>query len=223
MRRTIASSILLLLCAPHLAESLPAAFKVPAAMPMPADRATDSYRIYSSLLPFGEMASPMWPHSLLLVRDTTITVVEPNQPCFVPPAQNTEMNPHNAVKPPKDQLANFKEILQDFDQHCHERIRLQASAFPMNPPPRTLNDKEEAAFESTRSSQPADKATAARYKGASAFYAFSQVYFNAHHTAALVYATDWCGNVCAHSQWFAFVLKDGRWHSQGWGSVIAIS
>jgi hypothetical protein len=68
-----------------------------------------------------------------------------------------------------------------------------------------------------------DSDTTAKYRGAPALYGFSEVYFNANHTAALVYATDWCGNLCAHGFWVAFAFERGRWQRLNWNSTMWIS
>src|ERR1700730_12001501 len=102
-------------------------------IPMPADRASDSYRIYSGLLPSGETESKgrqHQAHELWLVEDTTITAVPPEEPCWRPPERgasagfDTTSNPHSALFPPKDRKQDFDEILRDFDYHCHERLAL---------------------------------------------------------------------------------------------------
>lgn len=92
------------------------------------------------------------------------------------------MNPHIAVHAPKAHEAEFKEILEDFDAHCHEHFSLSSTAWQTTVPVRLLTFAEQIEFETTRFGQ-ADDATKAKYKGAPALYGFSEVYFNAHHPA----------------------------------------
>lgn len=196
---------------------------VPSPVAMPSDRAYDSYRIYSSLIPLGETAGKGWPHDLSLVRDATITAVPVNQPCAPPPPppgtspDSATMNPHIAVKPSPDRQQDFREILEDFDRHCHEQFQLDVSLFTLSQPVHLLTPAEQKEFESTRM-RPPDK-----YKGASALYAFSAVYFNERHTVALVYATHFCGGLCGEGFWIAFGLKNGKWKELHWNAASWIS
>jgi hypothetical protein len=196
------------------------------AIPMPADRADDSYRIYSSLLPLGETAGNNWPHELWLVQDATISAVPADEPCSPPP--NTDhsapgMNPHLDVHPPQDQLQDYLEILRDFDLHCHDRIKLDPDKWNVKAPLRLLSPEEQKEFESTRFGGAKDTPAVAKFKGAAALYAFSEVYFNVPHTVALVYATHWCGGLCGEGFWLAFSLKDGEWKMIHWPATRWIS
>jgi hypothetical protein len=194
-------------------------------MPMPEDRAAASYQIYSSLVPLGETATAMWPHSLWLIQDTTITSIPDNQPCFENSNQRPDsaVNPHSAVQPTNDRLQDFSEILEDFDHHCHDHVLLEAAKFKLSGAIRLLNKKEQEEFQSTRMGPDRNNAVAAKYSGAPALYAFSEVYFNRAHTAALVYATHWCGSLCGQGFWVAFALTNGRWKTLPWNSVSWIS
>jgi hypothetical protein len=161
-----------------------------------------------------------------LVQDTTITAIPPDEPCQGKPGAThfeSSMNPHVGVHPPEDQRQDFNEILTDFDLHCHDRVALDPHKFTLSPPVRMLNPQQQKAFRISRSGEPKDPAIAAKYKGAPALYAFSEVYFNLHHTVALVYATHWCGNLCGEGFWLAFGLKDGKWQPLPWNSTHWIS
>jgi hypothetical protein len=191
------------------------------AIPMPADRVADSYKIYSSLLPLGETAGPGWPHDVLLVQDMTITVIPLDQKCNDP--LSATMNPHQAVHPTDDRRQDFAEILQDFDHHCHERLILDPNSWKVAIPVRLLNAQEQKEFQSTRMNSNPNTPAAQKFKGAPALYAFSQLYFNAHHTVALVYATHWCGGLCGQGFWIAFALENGRWKPLRWNATTWIS
>ncbi len=201
------------------------------AMTMPEDRAEDSYHIYGKLIPLGETAGKDWPHALWLVRDTTLDTIPDGEACAVPPqsdnsalarAMRTSMNPHYAVTPSAEDREDYDQIMVDFDTHCHERIRLDAARWPaMNAPVRFLNEGEQTEFESTRFQR---APSVDKYKGAPALYGFSQVYFNARHTTALVYATHWCGGLCGQGMWVA-PRKDasGNWKTLRWNAISWIS
>jgi len=137
----------------------------------------------------------------------------------VNPRHHVSMNPHSAVRPLKVREEDFKEILQDFDTHCHERLSLSATAWRTTVPVHLLAPAEQIEFESTRW----ENADEAVYKGAPALYGFSEVYFNDHHTVDLVYATQRCGGLCAEGFWFAFTLENGQWKQQHWPSIQMIS
>jgi hypothetical protein len=196
---------------------------------MPTDRAAESYLIYSSLIPVGETAGKDWPHEFWLVQDATVSVVPPDQPCYQEPvggrvtAFNSGMNPHNAVHPPENRSQDFQEILKDFDAHCHERLRLDSQSWKTTAPVHLLTPDEQEEFRMARFAEIKDSTAVTKFKGAPALYGFSQVYFNAHHTVALVYATQWCGGLCAQGIWFAFALEGGQWKQQKWNATNWIS
>ncbi len=157
--------------------------KLSAPVPMPADRVADSYRIYSSLIPVGETAGKGWPHDLWLVQDATIALVQPDQPCRPDPASRNAdngMNPHIAVHPPDDHRQDLMEILEDFDQRCHDRVALDPAAFSVAVPLRLLNAEEQAEFRAMRNG--VRGGLLEKFKGAPALYGFSEVYFNKNHT-----------------------------------------
>ena len=188
---------------------------------MPSDRAVDSYRIYSMLMPVGELGNEGWPHDLYLLEDTTVTLVGPDEPCW----QSSEtMNPHSALSAPAEQAQDLAELLQDFDRHCHERIRLTADGFRLRVPLRLLNEAEQNEFRQTRFSDKAPSELKTKYMGAPGLSSFSQIYFNAHHTVAMVYANGWCGGRCAQSFWAVYGLdKTGQWKPLRWNSDILMS
>jgi hypothetical protein len=195
-------------------------------IPMPADRADDSYRIYSGLLPLGETAGNNWPHDLWLVQDATISAVPADQPCSPPPNAGHSalgMNPHLDVHPPQDQLQDYLEILRDFDLHCHDSIKLDPDKWNVKAPLHLLSPVEQKEFESRRFGGAKDTPPVAKFKGAAALYGFSEVYFNVPHTVALVYATHWCGGLCGEGYWLAFAHRDGEWKVLNWPATRWIS
>ena len=204
--------------------SVPGAHSIPG-----TEDGTASYRIYSSLIPLGETASKTWPHDLWLVEDKTVAVVPQDQPCVPRPASTTDrhfdlgMNPHTAVHPPDRWRQDFEEILEDFDEHCHERLDLDPDPklWNLSAPLRLLTPEEQKEFQSTRYGKTPDAQE--RYKGAPALYAFSEVYFNTRHTVALVYARHWCGGLCGQGLWIAVALENGHWKRLPWNATSWIS
>lgn len=199
--------------------------ELPPPIPMPADRAA-SYEIYATLLPLGETAGPGWPHDLWLVQDTTVTAIPPTEPCARNPASDAaspfDMDPGKSMRPTDDGREDFNQALQDFDEHCHDRVILDPNAWKTKVPVRLLNAEEQKEFQRSRFGPP-DPVLARKFKGAPALYAFSEVYFNAQSSFALVYATHWCGGLCGQGMWIALALKDGHWKQLNWTTSSWIS
>jgi len=197
----------------------------PTPFPMPDNRVADSYAIYSILMPVGETARKNWPHDLWLVRDTTQTFIPPNEPCRPAvtsqrPTDNST-NPHVAVTPSEDRRHDYEEILEDWDSHCHDRILLDRHAWHTTVPVLLLDEKAQSNFQAMRDSTVSG--TVDPYQGAPALYGFSMVFFNKAHSVALVYATQWCGNLCAEGMWIALALEDGQWKRLKWSAVYSVS
>lgn len=192
--------------------------------PLPSDRRADAYAMYSSLLPFGQTATSK--ASSFPVSDTTIDVLMPRAPCWVPHATNAlawaqggTNNPHNAVTPPDADRRDYEEVLTDFDMHCHDRYRLEAGAWKTTAPVLLLDQAQQNSFLGSRYSG----STGELFKGAVALYAFSAPFFNAHHTVALVYASQACGGLCGEGYWVAFRKTDGVWKALHWSSAYKMS
>jgi hypothetical protein len=195
-----------------------------AAIPMSPDRADDSYHLYGLLLPLAEAVQST--QALFLVQDTTVFLIPSDKPCWQPPAAgatpnaDASLNPHLAINPPPENRQDLIEILDDFDQHCHDRLTLDPDpgVWKLAVPIHLLNSTEQAEFRATRGR--VDSAVADKFKGATALYAFSEVYFNSHHSVAIVYATHWCGGSCVQGSWVAFTLDNSNvWKRQpNWSS-----
>lgn len=193
-------------------------------VPMAQGDVTDTYAIYSSLLPLGETAE--WKASFYAVRDVTVNAIPENAPCMVPPAKTAmeramagTMNPHNAVTPPPEQRQDYEEILSDFDSHCHDRLTLAPEGWSAKLPVRLLNEQQQAEYTTGRSV----KGKSNPYDGSPSLYAFGRVFFNAHHTTALVYATHWCGGLCGEGFWIALHNENGGWKRLHWNTATWIS
>ena len=224
MTRTMSRLAISLLAFASFAQQ-PAASPKP--IPMPSDRAADSYRIYSMLLPITESVltqiiyfdNNRRPSELLLLADTTITVVQPNGPCKNPFGR---INPYVALYPTPEQAQDYAEMLDDFDHHCHDRIVLTAESLKLAVPVHVLNQAEQEEFRKTRlrlkPGDQTDPAAVAKYKGAFGLSSFTEVYFNSHHTVAMVYGWGWCGDPCSQGFWTVFGLQNGEWKQLKWRS-----
>lgn len=201
-------------------------------IPMPSDRISDSFQIYSSLIPLGETADPRWSHEKWLVADSTVTTVPDEQPCFpVSIPENarkspSSMDPHVAVQFPEKYRRDGEEALKDFDAHCHERWSLGGGDWSVKEPLLLLSPKEQNEFRFLRfrgNEGGLPPETIAKYKGAATLISFSGVFFSQNRTVAMVYATHWCGALCGEDFWTAFVLENGVWKQQRWTVIRGIS
>jgi len=198
----------------------------PKAGAMPADRISDSFQIYSMLIPVGETANEGWPHDLWLVADATIEAVESNLPCETSPQDDPLKNrrffqvlsPHLAIEFPDEYLLDGREIVADFNAHCHERWKLDSGSWSLKQPVHLLSPAEQEEFKTTKNSKSAPPEILKKYKGAPALYAFSGVYFNHNHRVAVVYVTQWCGGLCGEGFWVAFTNDGTGWVEQDWRS-----
>jgi hypothetical protein len=160
----------------------------------------------------------------LELKERADAFIGPGHPCkpVHPRTDDLGMNPHSAVKPPGDRARDFAEILEDWDSHCHDRLLLDHDGFHTPVLVVLLDTAAQAQFQASRSHNKA-KGEAGRYEGAPALYGFSRIFFNQHHTVALVYATYYCGNICAGGFWVRLALTHGRWEQLGWDSSRWIS
>ncbi|HEY0757757.1 MAG TPA: hypothetical protein VGD59_00725 [Acidisarcina sp.] len=196
---------------------------------MPADRAAESYAIYSSLLPIGEIANAGWEHELWLVEEATTTLASPDRPCSKLPGAGdsswaAQFDPRTAAQPDAAHQHDYAEILDDYFLNCHERIMLDPEAWKTTAPVRLLDRQQQEEFRGSRATfHGKDEAVVAKYKRASALFAFSRVYFNAHHTVAMVFVSQWCGSLCGEDYWQAVELVDGRWKRLDWATTHGVS
>jgi hypothetical protein len=89
-------------------------------------------------------------------------------------------------------------------------------------PVHALNQAEQEEFRKTRlgtkAGDTAAAAAAAKYKGAWGLSSFSEVYFNVHHTVAMVYHSDWFREACSRRSWAIFGIQNGEWTHLKWGA-----
>jgi len=178
-------------------------------VPMAADRAEDSYEIYSFLLVHGPIEGREWRRSLWLIRDTT-EAAPLDAPCH-PFSVGAFYDPHNLVTPPPERKADWLELLADYDRHCHDAIRLDGNQFHLALPVRLLGEQES---KDARSND---------FYGAGGLESFSGVYFNPPHTLALVHQSMGCKGACGMSMWVVLERDGGGWKVLPWQSRYMIS
>ncbi len=194
-------------------------------VPMPRDRAADSYEIYTQLLPGNQIEWGNVPRSFWLLEDTT-KAVPPDSSC----ATSGGMNPHSAIQPPQPRKADFAEVLADFDEHCHDRYLLDASAFHLKLPVKLLDDDARKRYVShvMHFMPPPDHIMQApptpdEFKGAAGMHSFTPVYFNPAHTLAMTEIGMYCGGLCGMWRWVVLERKDGQWQPLPWVRTYTIS
>ena len=184
--------------------------------PMPADRAEDSYAIYSQLLEGGPIEWRQVKRTRWLIEGTT-TAIPLDAACHPTSKNDPEMNPHVAVQAPEGRQAEWKEVLADYDQHCHEVIQLDQDRFKTGLPVHLLNADDKRSIAKDPLNPPAAFANGA------GLHSFSEVFFNANHTLALVEQGMWCGSLCGNWMWVVLERKGDRWEMLPWVRTFVIS
>jgi hypothetical protein len=184
-------------------------------MPMPGDRAEDSYAIYSQLLKSGPVEWRDAPRRQWLIEDTTNAI--PLDVACHPKADSIGMNPHDAVKAPDDRQTGWNEVLADYDRHCHDVIQLDLESFRIELPVRLLNAEDKRSFTKDPGTPPAE------FAGGAGLHRFTQVFFNANHTLALVEQGMWCGSLCGNWAWVVLERREGRWQALPWVHTFSVS
>ena len=157
--------------------------------PIPANRAGDSYAIYSLLLPGAPLATiTPEPNQNWSMADATVNIT----------GMNPAVPPNGELKAPPENVRAFNQAVHDFNTRQYQRFRLDPDSFhPRRPLP--FIDQ--------------NQVNARRQSGdpRSGIVFFSAVYFNPEQTAALVYVNDWCANLCAAGQWVYLEKQNGQW------------
>jgi hypothetical protein len=155
--------------------------------PITATRAADSYAIYSRLISDGSVGDASRRNQQLAIADTTLTIDD----------GNAAAEPESQLQPP-DSGSAFQEAVQDYHARRQERVELE-HRFNVARPYTLLKPDQVAQFKKTLTGYPG-------------LALFSEVYFNAKQTAALVYADSLCRNSCPNGRWIYLEKRDGEWH-----------
>ena len=170
--------------------------------PIPAQRAADSYAIYSILMP-GQPFNSMSPSqtSRWAIAENTVNITD----------MNPAVPPDGQLNPPPDNHRDFEEALDDYEARKQQRFRLDANHFQLSHPFSLLNDEQVSELRQARSSTTANSGLKSQYAGYPGVTFFSAVYFNRAQTAALVFMNNWCANLCAAGQWIYLEKQGGHW------------
>lgn len=164
-------------------------------------RMRDVYAIYSVLMP-GAVFTNLGParNQRWAIADTTINIDDMN-PALAPDA---------ALKAPSGAAREFKEAVGDFNLRKHQREPV-IRALKLDRAYILLSAAEAGEFRAARTSASPGNALAQKYSGYPGINYFSDVYFDSHRTAALVYMLNWCGNLCSQGEWVYLEKQDGHW------------
>lgn len=191
---------------PHTAK----AFTASGAIPMPADRADDSYAIYSMLMP-GQAFASMSPEQNARWAISEITISDEDR--------NPAIPPQGQLKPPPDHPRRFQEAVGDYQANRNVRIQLTQKPFQINHPFSLLAPEQVNQLRAAKTSPVASGEAQSQWSGYPGITFFSEVYFDTKHTAALVFMNDWCANLCAAGSWIYLEKQDGHWQRRS-GVVV---
>jgi hypothetical protein len=176
------------------------------------ERQQDVYAIYSMLMPgavlanLGSSQNQRW-----AIADTTVNAEDIN-PALAPEA---------ALKPPDDHPRRFHDAVVDYEQRRNERQAV-IRAFHLDRPYTLLTPSDIQAFQDSRTSVAADSESQQKYSGYPGINYFSDVYFNAQRSAALVYMVAWCTNLCGQGEWVYLEKQNSQWvRRSGQASIVS--
>ena len=192
--------------------------------PMPADRTSDSYAIYSQLLKSGPIEWRNASRKQWLIEDTTNAIpldVTCNRDSAVDHAgmnrHSLAMEPHTAVQAPPERQSEWNEVLADYDQRCHDTIQLDRQSFQTDLPVHLLNAEDKQNFMKNPRQPPAE------FAGGAGLHRFTEVYFNPNHTLALVEQGMWCGGLCGNWTWVVLERQGNQWKTLPWVHTFMVS
>jgi hypothetical protein len=175
--------------------------KTSGAMPMPNDRAADSYAIYSVLMPgppfdsMNSLQSQKW-----AIADTTVNISD----------MNPAISPEGQLKAPNDHPNRFHEAVRDFEARKYDRIQL-TQQFHLGTPYTLMDAGQMAELRRAKAAIDAGSDLQSKYAAYPGVTSFSEVYFSSNHHAALVYMNNWCANLCQQGQWVYLEKHGGSW------------
>ncbi len=173
-----------------------------AVIPMPPDRAVDSYAIYSMLMPGDQFAGlPADQAARWAICDVTVNEDD----------RNPAVPPQGQLKPPSENPKGFEEAVHDYEANKYVRVQLAKGAFHIEHAFTLLGSSEAADLRGAKSGPGVGSGEQARWAGYPGITYFSEVYFDAKHTAALVYMNDWCAHLCSSGSWIYLEKHGGRW------------
>jgi len=170
-------------------------------IPLVLDRASNSYAIYSLLMPgvpFDSMSPDQAPH--FAIAGTTVNIDD----------MNPAIPPDGQLQPPPNNEEAFREAVQDFRTRRYERVQIQRQ-LKLDRPYTLLTADDVAELRKTLAGIDPGSQLQDKWAGYPGITYFSEVYFNTTRTAALVYMNNFCANPCANGQWIYLEKKGNQW------------
>jgi hypothetical protein len=171
-------------------------------IPMPVDRADDSYAIYALLMP-GQPFASLPPDQNQRWAIAAITINESDR--------NPAIPPQGQLKPPPENPRGFTDAVGDYETNKNVRVRIAKNALHLSHDFAVLSPGDVSALRGARSSAQVTSSAQSQWAGFPGVTYFSEVYFNPGHTSALVYMNDWCANLCAAGTWIYLEKRGGHW------------
>jgi hypothetical protein len=169
--------------------------------PMVVERASDSYAIYSLLMPgvpFAGMSPDQATH--FAIAGTTVNIND----------MNPAIPPEGELQPPPNNEKAFQEAVQDFHTRRYERVQLERQ-LTIDRPYTLLTPDDVAEVRKTLGGIDPGSQLQDKWAGYPGITYFSEVYFNTARTAALVYMNNFCANLCANGQWIYLEKNGTQW------------
>jgi hypothetical protein len=161
----------------------------------------DVYAVYSLVMP-GVPFSQLPPSQAAQYAIAAETVaIDQMNPAIPPDAQ---------LRPPAENQRGFREALEDFYQREHQRALLEPR-LKLDRPYRLLSPAEVSELRNALTGIDPGSELKDKWAGYAGITFFSEVYFNAARTAALVYMSNWCASLCSNGQWLYLEKRDGGW------------
>ncbi len=171
------------------------------ALPMPEERAANSYAIYAVLIP-GEPFKSLPPEQAQewAIADTTVSIADMN-PAVPPDGQLTA---------PPDNVSGFRQALRDYQARRYQHIQLTRQ-FQLDRNYDLFNGNQVNEIRRAKAAVDAGSDLKNKYAAYPGVTFLSQVFFNDNQTAALVYMNNWCTNLCAAGEWVYLEKHGGTW------------
>lgn len=165
------------------------------------ERANNTYAIYSMLLP-GQPFDSMSPSQVqhLAIAATTVNLND----------MNPQIMPDSELKPPPGNERAFQEAVADFRARRLERVQL-TRRLQLTRDYQLVNKADETELRQVLAGPDPGSQLQDKWSGYAGITYFSEVYFNTAQTAALVYMSSFCANLCANSQWIYLEKQNGHW------------
>jgi hypothetical protein len=171
------------------------------AIAMPPERAADSYAIYAVLMP-GEPFKGLPPEQARqwAIADTTVSIAD----------MNPAVPPDGQLQAPRDNVTAFREALHDFQIRRYQHVLLTRQ-FQLDRGYDLLSPDQVNELRRSKGAVDAGSQLKDKYAAYPGITFFSQVFFNASQTVALVYMNNWCANLCAAGEWVYLEKNGSHW------------